>query len=61
VKDVNLIGNGPQVLAGIDLVGDDLRLDEGAWMCGKAGQGVPVGLGLPTVRVPSLSVGGVEP
>jgi TldD protein len=59
VKDVNLIGNGPDVLATIDLVGNDLVQDDGAWTCGKDGQGVPVSLGMPTVRVPSLVVGGV--
>ena len=61
VKDVNLIGNGPRVLGAIDLVGDDLRLDDGTWTCGKDGQHVPVGVGMPSVRVPSLIVGGVTP
>jgi len=60
VKDVNLIGNGPRVLAAIDLVGDDLRVDDGTWTCGKAGQSVPVGMGMPTVRVPALTIGGVS-
>jgi TldD protein len=60
VKDVNLIGNGPRVLEQVDMVGDDLTLDEGRWTCGKEGQRVPVGLGLPTVRVASIVVGGVD-
>jgi TldD protein len=59
VKDVNIIGNGPQALEQIDLVGNDPKLDEGGWTCGKDGQGVPVSQGMPTVRVQSLTVGGV--
>jgi TldD protein len=58
VKDVNLIGNGPQVLATIDMVGNDLLMDESGWTCGKDGQGVPVSQGMPTVKVSKLSVGG---
>jgi TldD protein len=58
VKDVNLIGNGPDVLAAIEAVGDDLVVDEGGWTCGKDGQSVPVSQGMPTVRVRKLSVGG---
>jgi TldD protein len=58
IKDVNLIGNGPKVLAAIDRVGNDLVVDEGGWTCGKDGQSVPVSQGMPTVRVAKLSVGG---
>ncbi len=58
VKDVNLIGNGPDVLAAIEMVGNDLEIDEGGWTCGKDGQGVPVSQGMPTVKVGKLSVGG---
>ncbi|MDR0965586.1 MAG: TldD/PmbA family protein [Myxococcales bacterium] len=58
IKDVNLIGNGPRVLANIDMVGNDLLIDEGRWTCGKDGQGAPVSQGMPTVRVASLTVGG---
>jgi TldD protein len=58
VKDVNLIGNGPEVLAAIEMVGNDLEIDEGGWTCGKEGQGVPVSQGMPTVKVSKLSVGG---
>ncbi len=60
VKDANIIGNGPQALERIDMVGDDLVLDEGGWTCGKDGQSVPVSQGMPTVRVQSLIVGGVS-
>jgi TldD protein len=58
IKDVNIIGNGPKVLEQIDMVGDDLKIDEGGWTCGKDGQGVPVSQGMPTVRVASITVGG---
>lgn len=58
IKDVNLIGNGPKVLAAIDMVGNDLTIDEGGWTCGKDGQSVPVSQGMPTVKVAKLSVGG---
>jgi TldD protein len=60
VKDVNIIGNGPQVLADITMVADDFKMDEGGWTCGKDGQGVPVSLGLPTVLVSKITVGGVS-
>ena len=60
VKDVNLIGNGPEVLEKVDMVGDDFALDDGTWTCGKGGQRVPVGLGMPSVRVASITVGGVN-
>jgi TldD protein len=59
VKDVNIIGNGPRVLRDIVMVGNDLRLDEGGWTCGKNGQRVPNSLGLPTVKVSKITVGGV--
>lgn len=58
VKDVNIIGNGPQVLETIEMVGNDLVVDEGGWTCGKQGQGVPVSQGIPTIKVSRLSVGG---
>ncbi|MFT3995011.1 MAG: TldD/PmbA family protein [Dysgonomonas sp.] len=58
VKDINIIGNGPKALADITMVGNNLRIDEGAWTCGKDGQGVPVGQGLPSVLVKKLTVGG---
>jgi TldD protein len=58
IKDVNIIGNGPEVLAAISMVGNDMQLSDGAWACGKDGQSVPVSLGIPTVRAGKLTVGG---
>ncbi len=57
VKDINIIGNGPQALADIVAVGNDLKIDKGAWTCGK-GQSCPVSCGIPTVLVSNLTVGG---
>lgn len=59
IKDVNIIGNGPDSLSKMDMIGNDLKIDEGGWTCGKEGQGAPVSQGMPTVRVSSLTVGGV--
>lgn len=58
IKDINIIGNGPKAFADITMVGNNLQIDEGAWTCGKDGQGVPVGQGLPSVLVSRLTVGG---
>jgi TldD protein len=58
IKDINIIGNGPQVLKDIVMVADDFQMTEGGWTCGKEGQGVPVSMGLPTVKVKQLTVGG---
>jgi TldD protein len=58
VKGATLIGNGPDVLTRISMVGHDLALDSGVGTCGKDGQSVPVGVGLPTVRIDGLTVGG---
>lgn len=60
VKDINIIGNGPKVLENIVMVGDDLKLSEGGGTCGKDGQSMPVSMGLPTVKVSSITVGGVS-
>ena len=60
VKGATLIGNGPDVLTRIGMVGHDLALDEGIGTCGKNGQSVPVGVGLPTVRIDGLTVGGTQ-
>src|SRR5207248_1099913 len=60
VRGATLIGNGPDVLTRITRVGADLRLDEGIGTCGKDGQSVPVGVGLPTVRIDGLTVGGTQ-
>ena len=57
IREGNLIGNGPAVLASIDAVGDDFAMGSPG-MCGKDGQGVPVGDGIPTMRVPALTIGG---
>jgi TldD protein len=58
VRDASLIGNGPEALKYVSMVGHDLRLDEGIGICGKAGQSVPVGLGIPTVKIDRMTVGG---
>jgi TldD protein len=60
IKDVNVIGNGPEVLRRITMVGNDLKFDEGLWTCGKGGQGAPNQMGLPTVKVSAITVGGVS-
>ena len=60
IKDTNIIGNGPEVLERTDMVGSDFTYDEGGWVCGKDGQSVPVSLGMPTVRVSEITVGGVN-
>lgn len=57
VKDINIIGNGPQALSDIVAVGNDMRIDNGTWTCGKE-QSVPVSCGIPTILVSSLTVGG---
>ncbi len=58
IKDINIIGNGPQALADITMAAGDYKTDNGTWMCGKGGQSVPVTMGLPTVLVKKLTVGG---
>ena len=58
VRGASLIGNGPDVLTRVSMVGNDLKLDEGVGTCGKEGQSVPVGVGQPTLRVDGLTVGG---
>ena len=58
IKDINIIGNGPKALADITMVGNNLKVDDGTWTCGKNGQGVPVTQGLPSVLVRRLTVGG---
>ena len=60
IKDINIIGNGFQVLSRITMVGNDFAYDMGTWTCGKDGQGVPVSMGLPTVKVSALTVGGTN-
>ena len=60
VKGATLIGNGPDALTRVTMVGNDLALDEGIGTCGKDGQWVPVGVGLPTLRLDGITVGGTQ-
>lgn len=60
VKGATLIGNGPDVLMRVSMVGNNLALDSGVGVCGKEGQSVPVGVGMPTVKVDELTVGGTQ-
>lgn len=60
VRGVNLIGNGPEILRRVSMVGDDFELSDGRWTCGKDGQSVPVGVGTPTVKVDQITVGGSQ-
>jgi TldD protein len=60
VRGATLIGNGPDVLTRVSMVGNDLELDSGIGTCGKEGQSVPVGVGQPTMLVDELTVGGVQ-
>ncbi len=60
LKDVNLIGNGPEVLRRVTMLGSDYELSDGIWTCGKEGQSVPVGVGTPTVKISHITVGGTE-
>jgi TldD protein len=58
VRNATLIGNGPETLKYVSMVGNDLRLDEGIGVCGKEGQSVPVGVGIPTLKIDRMTVGG---
>ena len=58
VRDATLIGNGPEALKHVSMVGHDLALDEGIGTCGKDGQSVPVGVGMPTIKLDRMTVGG---
>jgi TldD protein len=60
LKGATLIGNGPDVLTRVSRIGCDLALDRGVGTCGKEGQSVPVGVGLPTLRIDDLTVGGTQ-
>ena len=60
VKGATLIGSGPDVLTRVSMVGNDLALDSGVGTCGKDGQSVPVGVGLPTIRIDGITVGGTR-
>ena len=58
VKGATLIGSGPEVMKKISMVGNNMALDNGIGTCGKSGQSVPVGVGLPTIKIEALAVGG---
>ena len=58
IKGATLIGNGPDALTRVKMIGNDMKLDPGIGTCGKNGQGVPVGVGQPTLRIDKLTVGG---
>ena len=60
LKGVNLIGNGPEVLRRVDMLGSDYELSDGIWTCGKDGQSVPVGVGTPSVKISHITVGGTQ-
>jgi TldD protein len=61
IKDVNIMGNGPKMLSNVTMVANDLQMFQGGTgACGKGGQAVPVGFGLPTILVKSMTVGGVK-
>jgi TldD protein len=58
VKGATLIGDGPSALTRVTMIGDDFAFDPGIGVCGKAGQGVPVGVGQPSLKITGLTVGG---
>jgi TldD protein len=60
VRGATLTGNGPEALKHVSMVGTDLKLDEGVGVCGKEGQSVPVGVGIPTIRLDRMTVGGTQ-
>ena len=60
IKGATLIGNGPDALTKIKMIGNDMALDSGVGTCGKDGQSVPVGVGQPTLRIDGLTVGGSQ-
>lgn len=60
LKGVNLIGNGPETLREVSMLGHDVALSDGIWTCGKDGQSVPVGVGCPTIKIARITVGGTD-
>jgi TldD protein len=60
VKGVNLIGNGPEVMRKVVMLGNDMQTSDGIWTCGKDGQSVPVGVGCPTIKISGMTVGGTQ-
>jgi TldD protein len=60
LKGVNLIGNGPEVMRKVTMLGNDMQVSDGIWTCGKDGQSVPVGVGCPTIKIAAVTVGGTQ-
>ena len=60
LKGVQLIGNGPEVLRNVSMLGNDMETSDGIWTCGKEGQSVPVGVGCPTIKIDRITVGGTQ-
>lgn len=60
LKGVNLIGNGPEAMRKVTMLGHDFEISDGIWTCGKDGQSVPVGVGCPTIKIASMTVGGTQ-
>ncbi len=60
LKGVNLIGNGPEAMRKVVMLGHDFQVSDGIWTCGKEGQSVPVGVGCPTIKIASMTVGGTQ-
>jgi TldD protein len=60
LKGVQLIGNGPETLREVTMLGDDIGISDGIWTCGKDGQSVPVGVGCPTIKIAKITIGGTE-
>jgi TldD protein len=60
LKGVNLVGNGPETLRQVSMLGNDVAVSDGIWTCGKDGQSVPVGVGCPTIKLDRITVGGTE-
>jgi TldD protein len=60
IRGATLIGNGPEVMSRVSMVGNDLRLDDGVGVCGKDGQSVVVGVGQPTLKIDEVTVGGTR-
>jgi TldD protein len=60
IKGATLIGSGPEAMKNVSMVGNDLKLDNGVGVCGKDGQSVPVGVGQPTLKINSMTIGGTQ-
>jgi TldD protein len=60
LKGVNLIGNGPEAMTKVSMLGTDVAVSDGIWTCGKDGQSVPVGVGCPTIKIEGITVGGTR-